>query len=64
MKRAQAEWGSSGIDWVLVPSHWRSGIHQLLIKRGVRRLARAMGGAEWIVSDTYHGVIKPWEWEG
>jgi predicted amidohydrolase len=63
-KRAIAEWGSRGIDWVLVPSHWKSGIHKLLIKRGVWRLARAVGGAEWIVSDTYNGLIKSWEWEG
>jgi predicted amidohydrolase len=63
-KVAQAEWGSRGIDWVLVPSHWKSGIHKLLIKRGVWRLARAVGGAEWIVSDTYNGLIKSWEWEG
>jgi predicted amidohydrolase len=63
-KRAIAEWGSRGIDWVLVPSHWKSGIHKLLIKRGVRRLARAVGEAEWIVSDSYNGLIKSWEWEG
>ena len=63
-KVAQAEWGSRGIEWVLVPSHWKSGIHKLLIKRGVWRLARAVGGAEWIVSDSYHGIIKSWEWEG
>lgn len=61
-KRAQAEWGSNGIEWVLVPSHWQSGIDEFLIRRGVWRLARAVGDAKWMVSDTFHGVIKSWEW--
>jgi predicted amidohydrolase len=61
-KRAQAEWGSSGIEWVLVPSSWKRNIDKLLIKRGVWRLARAVGGAKWIVCDSESGLIKSWEW--
>jgi predicted amidohydrolase len=60
--RAQAEWGSSGIEWVLVPSSWKRNIDKLLIKRGVWRLARAVGGAKWIVCDSESGLIKSWEW--
>lgn len=61
--RAQETWGSSGIDWVLVPSCWPNDIHRYLIRRGVWRLARAVGGAQWMVRDKHHGRIRSEEWE-
>ncbi|MHA1217012.1 MAG: hypothetical protein ACTSPX_06815, partial [Candidatus Thorarchaeota archaeon] len=59
---ARGIWGDDCIDWVLAPSYWPSDIDTYLIKRGVWRLARAVGGAKWIVSDAFHGVRCSWEW--
>ena len=62
-KQVARKWWSD-VDWVLVPSYWPSDIDTYLIKRGVWRLARAVGDARWIVSDAFHGVRCWWEWEG
>lgn len=64
--RAQGLWGNRDVEWVLVPSCWQGDIHRYLIKRGVWRLARAVGGARWMVFDKHHGLIRSeeWEWRG
>jgi len=59
-KVARGLW--SEVDWVLVPSYWPSDIDTYLIKRGVWRLARAVGNAKWIVADASHGLRCSWEW--
>ena len=62
--RAEQLWGREKIDWVLVPSHWQKSFEDMLIRRGVLRLVRALGNPEWIVSDTYHGQVHSSEWDG
>lgn len=61
--KAQQLWGHEKIEWVLVPSHWQKSFEDMLIRRGVLRLVRALGNPEWIVSDTYHGRIDSSEWD-
>jgi predicted amidohydrolase len=62
--RAEQIWGHEKIDWVLVPSHWQKSFEDMLIRRGVLRLVRALGNPQWVVSDTYHGRIHSSEWDG
>jgi predicted amidohydrolase len=61
--RAEQVWGHERIDWVLVPSHWQKSFEDMLIRRGVLRLVRAVGNPQWVVSDTYHGRVCSSEWE-
>ena len=63
-KRAQQLWGHEKIDWVLVPSHWQNSFGDMLIRRGVLRLVRALGNPKWIVNDTYHGRVDSSDWDG
>jgi len=58
-KWAREIWGGMGVEWVIVPSYWEGDIDQYLIKRGVWRLARALG-ARWMVSDWFHGMRYWW----
>jgi len=58
-RRAMGIWGDIGVEWVMVPSYWERGIDEFLIRRGVRRLARALG-ARWMVNDAFHGRRYWW----